>query len=63
MGSRAVTAGLLAAAVAAAATGCGDGAPGGGERVAVATTTQVGDLARNVAGDRKPVRPVLAPNP
>ena len=43
--------------------GCGgaEGRPGTAARV-VATTTQVADLARDVAGDRAAVRGLLAPN-
>ena len=48
------------------ATGCGtDGTStggGAGARTAVATTTQVGDLARAVAGERGDVRQILRPN-
>jgi ABC-type Zn uptake system ZnuABC Zn-binding protein ZnuA len=48
-------------------SGCGSGAAGAGGRsaggpVVVATTTQVGDLARAVAGDRATVRQLLSPN-
>jgi zinc/manganese transport system substrate-binding protein len=50
---------LLIAAVA----GCGDGnASAGGKPTVVATTTQVADLARNVAGSRVKVVQLLAPN-
>lgn len=50
----ALTAGLLGA--------CGsDGGPGDA-RTVVATTTQVADLARAVAGDRAEVRQILRPN-
>jgi zinc/manganese transport system substrate-binding protein/manganese/iron transport system substrate-binding protein len=52
---------LLTAAVSAGATGCQDGAPASGEPLVVATTTQVGDMARNVAGDRAEVRQLLHP--
>jgi ABC-type Zn uptake system ZnuABC Zn-binding protein ZnuA len=47
-----------------AATGCGtDEVSSGGESVAaVATTTQVADLARQVGGDRVDVRQILQPN-
>lgn len=48
--------------VAAVGSGCGGGDPSGTDRIAVATTTQVGDLVRNVAGTRTEVRQVLAPN-
>ena len=53
---------LLAAAMVA---GCGSGddsASGGGDVQAVATTTQVGDLVRAVAGDRAEVTQILQPN-
>jgi ABC-type Zn uptake system ZnuABC Zn-binding protein ZnuA len=56
---------VVAALAAALLTACGtdDGAPGeGGARTAVATTTQVGDLARAVAGERAQVRQILRPN-
>jgi ABC-type Zn uptake system ZnuABC Zn-binding protein ZnuA len=48
--------------VAALAAGCGDG--GGSNRAvsAVATTTQVADLVRNVGGDRVSVDSILRPN-
>src|SRR5918997_73891 len=58
----AVLAGVLSAALLAA---CGsDGADRGGSsgKTAVATTSQVGDLARAVAGDRAGVRQILRPN-
>ena len=42
--------------------GCGEGSGGASERLAVATTTQVGDLTRNVAGARAEVRQILRPN-
>src|SRR5436305_4720713 len=58
----AVLALALAAAVL-AACGAGDGGSGpGGRPVVVATTTQVGDFARAVAGDRATVRQILQPN-
>ena len=41
--------------------GCGDGADDGRLQV-TATTTQVADLVRNVAGDRADVNGILAPN-
>ena len=57
---------LLPAALACAGVllaGCGAGAPGsGGRTVAVATTTQAGDLLRAVAGDRAAVRRLLNAN-
>ena len=47
----------------AAVAGCGDGdASAGGKPTVVATTTQVADFARNVAGDRVNVVQILAPN-
>lgn len=53
----------LAAAVL-AACGSGDGGAGasGGGPTVVATTTQVGDFARRVAGDRASVHQILSPN-
>jgi len=52
---------LCAAFLAACATDDGD--PGGSSgTTAVATTSQVGDLARAVAGDRAGVRQILRPN-
>ncbi len=48
-------AGLLAA-------GCGDDEGAGGGTRVVATTTQLGDLARQVAGDRARVTQILEPN-
>jgi zinc/manganese transport system substrate-binding protein/manganese/iron transport system substrate-binding protein len=42
--------------------GGGYGSGGGDGPLVVATTTQLGDLARNVAGDRARVRTLLAPN-
>jgi len=60
MGSR--KAAVMAVVAAVVVSGCGQGDPGGTGRVAVATTTQAGDLARNVAGDRTEVRQLLAPN-
>ncbi len=55
-----------AAALTAAVSGCGAAAEGeagsGGRITVVATTTQVADLARNVAGDRAEVRGLLAAN-
>jgi ABC-type Zn uptake system ZnuABC Zn-binding protein ZnuA len=43
--------------------GCGDeGGAGDGKSAVVATTTQVADLARNVAGRRAVVRQILQPN-
>jgi ABC-type Zn uptake system ZnuABC Zn-binding protein ZnuA len=56
---------LLAAVLAAAllaACGSGGGPDAAGGRVVVATTTQVGDLVRNVAGDRAGVRQILSAN-
>ena len=42
--------------------GCGDDGAGDADRVVVATTTQVADIARNVAGRRTEVRALLKPN-
>src|SRR3954454_23434335 len=57
---------LLLAALACAGAlpaGCGSGAAGAdGRTVAVATTTQAGDLLRAVAGDRAQVRQLLSAN-
>ncbi len=54
---------LLAAALVAACGAGGDGGPGAtGELTVVATTTQVADLARGVAGARARIRPILQPN-
>ncbi len=47
---------LLASSLSACGSGDGDGA------LVVVTTTQVGDLARAVAGERTGVRQILAPN-
>jgi len=53
----------LAGAAALVAGGCGDDASSSSAEVtAVATTTQVGDLARAVGGDRVDVRQLLRPN-
>jgi ABC-type Zn uptake system ZnuABC Zn-binding protein ZnuA len=57
---------VLAAALAAVSlAACGGGRDAGGSAnapVAVATTTQVADLARAVAGDRSAIRQILQPN-
>lgn len=56
---------VFAALLAALLTACGSGEDGsgdGGMPTAVATTTQVGDLARAVAGTRARVRQILRPN-
>ena len=53
---------VLALALLVAACGSEDGSAGGGELHVVATTTQVADLARNVAGDRASVTGILTPN-
>jgi ABC-type Zn uptake system ZnuABC Zn-binding protein ZnuA len=53
---------VAVSAVALAACGSGGGAAGASGVVVVATTTQVGDLARVVAGDRASVRQILRPN-
>jgi ABC-type Zn uptake system ZnuABC Zn-binding protein ZnuA/ABC-type Mn2+/Zn2+ transport system permease subunit len=60
-------AGVLAAAalVAALAAGCGsdsDGGAGAGQVKVIATTTQIGDFARAVGGDRADVVQLLKPN-
>ena len=56
--------GLFAVALVVTLAGCGsrgdEGA--GGRRIVVATTTQVGDLAREVGGPRVDVRQILQPN-
>jgi ABC-type Zn uptake system ZnuABC Zn-binding protein ZnuA len=63
---RARTIVLVAALCAPALGGCGSGAGDGdgadGRPVVVATTTQVGDLTRAVAGDRAAVRQILHPS-
>jgi ABC-type Zn uptake system ZnuABC Zn-binding protein ZnuA len=51
---------LLAAAVLVAA--CGSGDDPSGKPVVVATTTQIGDFARNIGGDRVVVHQLLKPN-
>jgi ABC-type Zn uptake system ZnuABC Zn-binding protein ZnuA len=57
---RAVLATLL---IALAVAGCGNDSSGGDADVSVvATTTQVADLARNVAGERASVDGILSPN-
>ncbi|MEA2137801.1 MAG: hypothetical protein QOG56_951 [Solirubrobacteraceae bacterium] len=65
-GPRRRTAGLVAALAAAASlAACSDGPGiglGGGEVALVATTTQLGDFARAVAGHRARVRQILQPN-
>ena len=54
---------LATAALAATAlSGCGESASRGGAPSVVATTTQAGDLAREVAGDRAEVSSLLKPN-
>lgn len=54
---------LLLAAGCLVATGCGSPAGGaGGRPVVVATTTQAGDLVRNVGGARIELRTLLRPN-
>jgi zinc/manganese transport system substrate-binding protein/manganese/iron transport system substrate-binding protein len=52
----------LALALLVGACGSDDGAASGGGLRVVATTTQVADLARNVAGDRASVTGILTPN-
>ncbi|MDX6678762.1 MAG: hypothetical protein QOE31_2814 [Solirubrobacteraceae bacterium] len=51
---------LTAASLAACGAGTDDARPG--EVLLVATTTQLGDIARAVAGDRAQVRQILEPN-
>jgi ABC-type Zn uptake system ZnuABC Zn-binding protein ZnuA len=55
---------LCTALMALGLASCGDdsGSSGDGKLVAVATTTQVGDLLRQVAGTRADVRQILQPN-
>ncbi len=55
------TALALVVAVVLGVAGCGD-SPGDGRLAVSATTTQVADLVRNVAGDRASVDGILAPN-
>jgi ABC-type Zn uptake system ZnuABC Zn-binding protein ZnuA len=57
-------AGLLAALAAASLAACGADGPASraGEVTLVATTTQLGDFARAVAGDRAQVRQILEPS-
>jgi ABC-type Zn uptake system ZnuABC Zn-binding protein ZnuA len=65
MPSRPLVAALAAVFVAGSLVACGsgDGGSGGsGATTLVATTSQVGDLARAVAGDRAGVRQILRPN-
>jgi ABC-type Zn uptake system ZnuABC Zn-binding protein ZnuA len=66
MSSRSGTTALVAAALSAVLlAGCAAGASdtgSGGRPVAVATTTQIGDLTRAVAGHRAEVRQILHPN-
>jgi len=59
-----VAAGLSAALLGACGGSSGSGGSGdaGNPRTAVATTTQVADLARAVAGERAEVRQILRPN-
>ena len=52
----------LACSLAAIASGCGDERSGGSSVKVVATTTQVADIARNVAGGRAEVAQLLQPN-
>jgi ABC-type Zn uptake system ZnuABC Zn-binding protein ZnuA len=52
---------LLIAAVSAGTTGCEQKSHNDGKPVLVATTTQVADIARNVAGDRAHVEQLLHP--
>src|SRR5918911_3510700 len=60
---RSLAALLLVAAIACGAAACGSDSTGsGGHLRVVATTTQVADLARNVAGARASVTQILTPN-
>jgi zinc/manganese transport system substrate-binding protein len=52
---------LALAAAAVLAAGCGSDDGSGSELQVTATTTQVGDLVRNVGGDRVSVRTILRP--
>lgn len=65
MPSRQLVAALAAAFLATSLAACGSGdtsAGGSGATSVVATTTQVGDFARAVAGERAVVRQILQPN-
>jgi ABC-type Zn uptake system ZnuABC Zn-binding protein ZnuA/ABC-type Mn2+/Zn2+ transport system permease subunit len=66
LGRRTAVAGAAAALVALLAAGCGTGGAGsgsGGDRLSVVvTTTQLGDLARQVGGSAVEVRQLLQPN-
>ena len=53
---------MLAALIAALVAGCGGGADTNGGPSVAATTTQLGDLARAVAGTRAGVRQILEPS-
>src|SRR3954454_17323814 len=53
---------LLASAIVAVGCGSSGGNGGGGRPVVVATTTQVGDFARVIGGDRVEVRTLLRAN-
>jgi zinc/manganese transport system substrate-binding protein/manganese/iron transport system substrate-binding protein len=57
-----ITAAVVAAALGLALAGCGDEGGSDDRPLVVATTTQLGDLARNVAGDRARVSTLLQPN-
>ncbi|WP_320672010.1 metal ABC transporter solute-binding protein, Zn/Mn family [Patulibacter defluvii] len=53
----------LLALIGAGVAGCGSDAGGSGDRLAVvATTTQLGDLVREIGGDRVDVHQILQPN-
>ena len=52
----------LAAAAALGVAGCGSGTDTGGAPVVVATTTQLGDITRELAGPSVRVRQILRPN-
>src|SRR5918995_636975 len=57
-----ITSLALAVVLASAACGSDDDSSSSGDLRVVATTTQVADLARSVAGDRASVTPILTPN-
>jgi zinc/manganese transport system substrate-binding protein len=62
MARRRALAALTTAVIAIVAAGCGDDGGASGEVQVAASTTQVADLARNVAGDRAEVTGILTPN-
>lgn len=57
-----IAAALVVVVAAIVLAACGSGSGAGDGRTVVATTTQVGDLARAVAGERAEVRQILRPN-